>query len=135
MEKEKIIINAENGSYGRVSSFAAKQALSGKEIVVVNSEKAVITGNKKNIIEKYKALRAKGGHSQKGPRYSKLTIRMMKYGIRGMLPDHRRGIGKEAFSNIKCYDGIPEKFKDKEMVNFKSTSKKFISIKELSEKL
>jgi len=132
---EPIIIDAENGSFGRISSFAAKQALEGREVVVVNSEKAVITGNKKDIIRRYKKIRAKGGHSQKGPKYSKLTSRMMKRGIRGMLPDHRKGIGKEAFKKIKCYDGLPDKFKDKEMIKFKSTSRKFISLKELSEKL
>ncbi len=45
----KIIINAENGSFGRVASFAAKQALLGNEVTVVNSEKAIITGNKKML--------------------------------------------------------------------------------------
>ncbi len=130
-----IIIDAGNGSFGRIGSYAAKQALEGNEIVVVNSEKAIITGNKVGIIEKYKVLRAKGGHSQKGPKHSKVPYTIMKKGIRGMLPDHRKGMGKQAFLRVKCHDGIPEEFKDKIMINFKSNAKKYINLKELCEKL
>ena len=97
-----IIIDCEGGIFGRVCSLAAKKALEGNKIVVVNCEKAVITGNKKNIIEKYSNLRKKGGYSLKGPKYIKIPYQMLKRGIRGMLPDHRGGIGKEAFKRIKC---------------------------------
>ena len=46
-----IIIDATGGSFGRICSYSAKQALEGNEIVVLNSEKAVITGNKKETSE------------------------------------------------------------------------------------
>ena len=135
METNKIIINAEKATYGRLCSFAAKNALEGNEIIIVNSEKAVITGNKKNIIEKFKIARKKGGHSQKGPKHSKLTYKILKRGIRGMLPDHRKGIGREAFKKVICYDGIPEEFKDKEMIKIPGPKHhKYIELKELSEK-
>ena len=41
----KIIIDAEGEIRGRVASFAAKQALQGNEIVILNSEKALVSGN------------------------------------------------------------------------------------------
>ena len=41
---------------------------------------------------------------------------MLKRGIRGMLPDFRKGQGKQAFQRIKCYDGIPEEFKNKKVL-------------------
>ena len=91
----EIIIDATNGSFGRICSYAAKQALEGNEVIIVNSEKSIISGNKKDIIQKYNVLGGKGGKSQKGPKYIKIPYRMLKRGIRGMLPDHRRGIGKE----------------------------------------
>jgi len=132
----KIIIDAEGSVYGRLCSYAAKQALGGNEIVIVNSDKAVMLGNKKPLIEKYKELRAKGGHSLKGPKYSNLTYKMLKRGIRGMLPDHRRGIGKQAFSRIKCYDGIPKEFEGKDMKkDFQKTVGKKIILKELAMKI
>lgn len=132
----KIIIDAENGIFGRLCSFAAKKALEGNEIVIVNSEKAVMTGNKKDIIEKYNTLRKKGGTSLKGPKYSKIPYMMLKRGIRGMLPDHRRGQGKQAFSRIRCYSKVPTEFEGQKMIKAGHTKpKKFILLKELSEKI
>ena len=134
----EIIIDATNGSFGRICSYAAKQALEGNEIIIVNSEKSIISGNKKDIIQKYNTLRGKGGKSQKGPKYIKIPYRMLKRGIRGMLPDHRRGIGKQAFLKIKCHDGIPAEFKDKtsEMKKIQGLKhNKYITLKELSEKI
>ncbi len=132
----KIIIDANQGIFGRLCGFAAKKTLEGNEVVIVNSEKAIITGNKKNIIEKYNVLRKKGGTSLKGPKYSKLPYKMLKRGIRGMLPNHRRGQGKQAFSRIKCYEGIPSEFEGQKMIKAgHSKPKKFITLKELSEKI
>jgi large subunit ribosomal protein L13 len=48
-EKEKMIIDATNATLGRLASFVAKQALQGKKVIIVNSEKAIITGDKKGI--------------------------------------------------------------------------------------
>ena len=133
---EKIIIDANEAVFGRLCSFAAKQALEGNEIIVVNSEKAVMTGNKQNIIQKYINLRAKGGYSQKGPKYTKIPYHMMKRGIRGMLPEHSKGIGKQALSRVRCYDGIPEEFKDKKMISIPGpNNSKYIVLKELSERI
>jgi len=132
----KLIINAEHAVFGRLCSFAAKKALEGDEVIIVNSEKAVMSGNKKNIIEKYKDIRAKGGSSQKGPKYSKLPYQMLKRGIRGMLPDFRRGQGKKAFSRIRCYEGVPEEYEKKKMIKSGHLkNKKYIELKELSEKI
>jgi len=132
----KIIIDADMGIFGRLCVFAAKKALEGDEVVIVNSEKAVITGNKKNIIEKYKILRDKGGTSLKGPKYSKIPYMMLKRGIRGMLPDHRRGQGKLAFSRIRCYNKLPTEFEGQKMIKAgHAKPKKFITLKELSEKI
>ena len=132
----KRIIDGTGAIFGRVCSYAAKKALEGNEVVIVNSEKVIITGNKKDIINKYDILRKKGGHSLKGPRYSNDSYRMLKKGIRGMLPDFRKGQGKLAFSRIKCYNGIPEELKDEKMMKVNAPKKlKHIELKELSEKI
>jgi len=132
----QIIINAENGSFGRICSYAAKQALEGNEVIVVNSEKAIISGNKKIAIERYRNLKQKGGSSLKGPKYINIAYRILKRGIRNMLPNFRKGQGKLAFARIKCYDGIPEKFKEKEMKKIQSPkTNKFITLQELTKKI
>jgi large subunit ribosomal protein L13 len=132
----RIIIDAEGAIYGRLCSYAAKKALEGNEIIIVNSEKSVITGNKKNIIENYQAAKRRGGHSLKGPKISRLTSRLLKRGIRGMLPNFRNGIGREAFMKIKCYDGFPEEFGKEKCIKLKKPiQNKYIELKELSTKI
>ena len=39
-----MIINAENLILGRMTTYAAKKALQGEEVDIVNCEKAIITG-------------------------------------------------------------------------------------------
>ena len=130
---EKIIIDATGAIFGRLCSYAAKQALEGKEIIIVNSEKAIISGDKQDIIKRYTLLRRKGGHSLKGPKYSKIPYKMLKRGMRGMLPEHRWGIGKSALKRIKCYGGIPKELEGQNFIKLKEKEyKKFIELKELS---
>lgn len=132
---EKIFVDAEGAILGRLCSFAAKKALGGNEIIIINSEKAIITGNKNNIIKEYSEIRKKGkSHSLKGPKYSRTPYKMLKRAIRGMLPDHRKGLGKEALARVKCYNGFPEEFKNKEMLKINAPKKiKFVTLKKVSE--
>ena len=132
----KILLDANGAVYGRLCSFAAKQALEGNEVVVVNSEKAVITGRKEASIAKYKAMVTRGGSAQKGPHYSRLTYKMLKRGIRGMLPDYRSGPGKQALARITCYDGVPKEFEGQKMIKSgKPKHEKYIELKELASKI
>ncbi len=134
MEKE-VIIDASNTALGRLASYVAKQALLGKKIIVLNSEKAIITGRKKFTIENYQKKR-KRGSSEKGPYYPKQPERIVKRAIRGMLPDFRRGRGREAFKRILCYKGVPEEYKDKKAIKFgEEKTVNYIRIEELSKKI
>ncbi len=134
---DKIIIDATGAIFGRLCSFAAKKALEGNEIIIVNSENTVMSGNKNDLIEKYLRLRRMGGGASiKGPKYPRPPYMMLKRGIRGMLPDFRRGQGKIAFSKIKCFDKIPEEYKNEKMIKSgKEKPRKFIILKELSERI
>ena len=132
----KIIIDGDGAVFGRVCSFAAKKALEGNEIVIVNSEETILTGNKKDIIAKFEGVRKKGGHSQKGPKVSNVPYQILKRSIRGMLPDHGRGQGKEALGRVKCHDGVPEELKDEKMMKINAPKKlKFMELKELASKI
>ena len=73
---------------------------------------------------------------KKGPKISSDSNKIVKRAIRGMLPNHRQGRGKEIFSKIKCYNNLPEKLKNEKITELtKSKSVKFITLKELSNKL
>lgn len=133
---EKITINAEGAILGRLATYVAKEALQGKEIIIVNCEKAIITGNKQNILEKYKIMRSLGGRAQKGPFFPKSPAMILKRSIRGMLPSHREGVGREAFKKIKCYDAIPKELEQEKMIKIKiNLPEKFMELKELAQKL
>ena len=131
---EKIFLDAENQVMGRLASYAAKQALLGKEVAVVNSEKAIISGNKKNVIQVLKdKRRINSMKPEKGPFYSKDSEKIMKRCLRGMLPNWRNGRGKEAFKRIRCYKGVPTEFEKEKLTKLKiSVPAKAITVNELS---
>ena len=118
----KIIVDAENAIVGRLGSYVAKELLKGNEVAVVNSEKAIISGDKKIIVEKIKKVRKIGGSSQKGPKISKLPERLLKRKIRGMLP-WDRAKGRAAFKRLRCYIGLGD-VKEEELKEIKKLEHK-----------
>ena len=127
------IIDGTGAILGRLASYAAKEALKGEEIVILNCDQVIITGNRKNIEKNFQEKRSRVGSSQKGPKHSKASDKIVKRTIRGMLPEHRFGRGKEIFKKIKCYIGVPKEFQDKKAIKAgKEKPNKFIAIKDIS---
>ncbi|MEK6833361.1 MAG: 50S ribosomal protein L13 [Nanoarchaeota archaeon] len=127
-----IVIDGKNAVMGRMASFTAKEALKGEEIAIVNCGEVIITGSKKFIEGDIQKRREMIGSGQKGPKISRTSEKIVKRAIRGMLPDHRLGRGKEAFKRIKCYVGVPPEFKDSKKITFNHEDKlKYIKVKEL----
>ena len=109
------IINAEGLILGRLASKVAKMLLEGEEVVIVNAEKAIITGNREDIFAKYKQrteLRTRT-NPRKGPFYPKRSDEIVRRTIRGMLP-WKTDRGRKAYRRLKVYAGIPREFQDKE---------------------
>ena len=75
------IIDGEGAVLGRLASFAAKEALLGEEIVILNCERVIITGNKADIKEKYESKRKKTGSGQMGPKHSRIAHKIVKRAI------------------------------------------------------
>ncbi len=116
------IIDGKNAVLGRLAGRAAKLALKGEEVAVVNCREVIITGNKKNILKDFAEGKGKIGSGQQGPKYSKDIDKIVKRAIRGMLPRARiRGRGKTAFENINCYLGVPKEFENSEKENLAKT--------------
>lgn len=127
------IIDGRGFVLGRLASLAAKQALRGEEVVIVNSREVIITGNRHNIEENYHQKRGRVGTLQVGPKYPKRADLFVKRSIRGMLPNYREGRGKESFKRIKCYVGVPKEYEGKEMIkNNKMRSKKFVMVSHIT---
>ena len=114
-ENAQEVLDATSAVVGRVASFAAKEALLGNRVIIVNSEKAIIIGKKANIIQKYKARITRGKGKQKGPYFPRGPEAILRRAIRGMLPyDKKRG--REAFKYVRCYVSVPPEFKDAEKI-------------------
>ncbi|RJQ17623.1 50S ribosomal protein L13 [Candidatus Woesearchaeota archaeon] len=133
-----MIIDAKNQIIGRMGSFAAKHALLGEVVHIVNCEYAVITGKRKMILAEYQRKRAMG--TFKGPFYSRLPDRFVRRTIRGMLP-YKQPKGISAFKKIRCYVGIPEQLTGKTMVQVptadisKLPSLNYLPVKEICKNL
>jgi large subunit ribosomal protein L13 len=107
------VINAEGLILGRMCSKVAKRLLNGERLVIVNAEKAIISGKKKQkIAEAHVFLEV--GAPERGPFHSRRPDRIVKRTVRGMVP-YRQPKGKNAYKRLKVYMGIPDEFKDKQM--------------------
>ncbi len=128
-------IDATNIILGRLASYAAKKALLGENVEIINCENAVITGNKKRTLRDYKDKLHMGSRTR-GPFTRKRPDMFVKRAVRGMLP-YRKENGKKAFKRIKCYIGVPDNLKDKKpeqlkkMALSKLTVVKYTTVKEV----
>jgi len=131
-----IFIDATDTAAGRIGTYTATAALRGNKVFVLNAKKAIMSGNKEAAIAKYKRRRAMGGSALKGPYHSKDPEKILKRVIRGMVPDHRIGRGRDAWKRIRCHNEVPEEYKDQELISIKRKLPiKFITLQELGEKL
>jgi ribosomal protein L13, archaeal/eukaryotic len=82
------IIDGKGAILGRAASRIAKMLLNGDSVVLLNAEKMLISGHKRNIIENYKHrldLKDKA-NPEHSPYWSRKPDLFVKRVIRGMLP-------------------------------------------------
>ncbi len=130
-----MIIDAEGLVLGRMASLAAKKALLGEQVIVINAEKAVVSGRKEEIIERNLAkleIFNKGNYT-KGPFHWKRPDRFVRASIRGMLP-YKQSRGIEAFGNVMVYIGFPKEVIERER-NVKVSEEQMVKPKNLSKNL
>lgn len=115
-----MIIDASNQIVGRMATRVAKLALMGETIDIVNAEKAIITGRKEAVYQKYKRF-SDMGHHVKGPFIHRSPDKFLRRIIRGMLP-YKQPKGKDAYDRIKCHKSVPENMQGKSFESFKEAS-------------
>ncbi len=111
IEQKELIIDGAETTLGRLASYAAKQALFGKKVIILNCNKIIVTGKPASVKKHYAERKKRGGANFKGPYFPQQPFRIVKRTIRGMLP-YRRGRGQDAVKNILCYDNVPEKYQE-----------------------
>ncbi|MFA6805254.1 MAG: 50S ribosomal protein L13 [Candidatus Methanomethylophilaceae archaeon] len=110
------IIDGRNLNYGRLASNVAEMILSGEEVVVLNAESIVITGERDKIFADFKAKVDRGDTTKrKGPFYPRRADLLFKRCVRGMIP-WTTSCGRDAFRRLHVFVGTPKQFDDCEKV-------------------
>ena len=115
MDKKKsdglIITDAEGKIAGRLASRVAKFLMSGCQVIVLNSEKALISGNRNSIMNEQRLSLEIGSiiNPKHGPFHPRKPDRIISRMIRGMLP-RTKSSGKDAFRRLRVYIGVPSEY-------------------------
>ena len=112
-----MVINAEGHILGRLASVVSKNLLNGEEIVVLNIEKVMLTGNKDWAYAKYKQRVDRASISNPrdlGPKYPRRPDDIFRRTVRGMLP-FKKSKGRTAYKGLKAFVGVPNEYKDMEI--------------------
>jgi large subunit ribosomal protein L13 len=118
------IIDGKNAVLGRLASIVAERIMDGEEIVVVNSESIVITGERDAVFADYKAKVDRGEcKSRKGPFYPRRADLLFKRAVRGMIPWMTTS-GRDAYRRLHVFVGVPKQFADSEIAVEEQAMKK-----------
>jgi large subunit ribosomal protein L13 len=133
-----LVVDADPAILGRAATSIAKQLLLNTqlEIVVINAEKAVITGSPVFTIAKFKARRARG-KERMGPFYPRRADRIFKRAVRGMLP-YQQERGRQAFKRIRVFHGVPPRYAGRGIKLHGAhtlRTAKFLTLQQLSESI
>ncbi|QSZ67739.1 50S ribosomal protein L13 [Methanofollis aquaemaris] len=130
------IIDADGNLLGRLASNVAKRSLQGEEFVIVNAEKAIVSGKRAMVLANYEQ-KHKRGSVEGGPFFPRRPDLIMKRTIRGMLP-YKRQRGAEALKKVMVYTGVPAQFQGKEFETIETAgierlnNPKYITLGEIS---
>ncbi len=113
MATDEVIIDADGLILGRMASVVAKRLLNGENVIIVNAEKAVISGKRKSILEEKKRF-LQIGYVGQGPLHPRRPDNIVRRTIRGMLP-RKKPKGRDAYKRLRVYIGIPESLKGRKM--------------------
>jgi len=116
-KNQATLINAEGLIVGRMASQVAKKLLNGEKVIIVNAEKAVISGKKKSKVAEAKEF-LEVGAPMRGPFHYRRPDKILRKTVRGMLP-FKQPKGKTAFKKLKVFMSVPEDLRNKPMITVK----------------
>ena len=109
-----LVVDASSLILGRMATAVAKHLLQGQSVIILNAEKAVISGKRLSKVKEAKK-KLEIGHPRKGPFWPRRPDRYVKRTIRGMLP-RKKAKGKESYKRLRVFIGEPQEFKDRPRV-------------------
>ncbi len=121
VERKWYVIDAEGKSLGRVAALAATYLRGkhkptytphidcGDNIIIVNAEKVMLTGNKLNNKMYYNHSQYLGGLRERTAKemVEKYPVEMVERAVKGMLPHNR--LGRQMYKKLFVYTGSEHK--------------------------
>ena len=108
---ETLYVDASGQIAGRLCSKIAAQLLSGKRVVVLNAEKALISGRGSSVFRQWQARLEIYSHVNPiyGPIHPRRPDNIIRRMVRGMVPK-TKSKGKSAMGRLRVYMGVPSKY-------------------------
>jgi large subunit ribosomal protein L13 len=110
-EDKTLYIDASEQIAGRLCSILAKELIAGKRIVVLNAEKALVSGRSSSVFRQWQARLEIYSHVNPiyGPIHPRKPDNILRRMVRGMVPKTKTK-GRSAMSRLRVYIGVPEKY-------------------------
>ena len=117
--EDTVFIDASDQIAGRLSSKVAKLILSGKKVVVVNAEKALISGSRTSVVYQWKERLELGSKVNPiyGPIHPRRPDNILRRMVRGMVP-RKKPKGALAMKRLRVYIGVPAEVQPAKMTKF-----------------
>ena len=111
-ESKTYVYDADGLILGRLASTVADillkstRAGNSDQVVIVNAEKAVVSGKPSSVFAIYHDKYALN-HARKGPYFPRMPDMILKRTVRGMLPYQAKSSGRRALRNLRVEIGCP----------------------------
>lgn len=114
-----LYVDASGQVAGRLCSKIAAELLSGKRVVVLNAEKAVVSGRRNTVFRLWRERLELYSHVNPiyGPIHPRKPDNILHRMIRGMVPKTKNK-GKSAMNRLRVYIGVPDKYASVKTVRF-----------------
>jgi large subunit ribosomal protein L13 len=118
-----VYVDASNQIAGRLSSKVAKLIISGKRVVVVNAEKALISGSRTSVVTEWtkKLELSSRVNPIYGPIHPRRPDNILRRMVRGMVP-RKKPKGALAMKRLRVYIGVPSEVTGSKMTKFEDTA-------------
>lgn len=119
-----IIIDGKDAVLGRLASEVSQKIMGGDNVIVLNAEGIIITGERDEIFAEYKAKVDRGDTTKrKGPFYPRRADLLFKRCVRGMIPWTTTS-GRDAYRRLHVFVGVPKQFAESEKTKVDAAMKK-----------
>lgn len=110
-EDKTVYVDASEHIAGRLCSLVAKELLSGKRVIVLNAEKALVSGRSSSVFKQWQARLEIYSHVNPmyGPIHPRRPDNILRRMVRGMVPKTKTK-GDLAMKRLRIYMGVPERY-------------------------